>query len=206
MKQNMIGMMDLDINMDMSMKVTGFENDYYSTEMKFTHATIDMMAQGKTIKYDSNVKEEDMNPFAKGAHVKMKPLLESVMGFTYDKLGEVKETKVISGTASADAFKENSNGIMYPKEAVEVGTAWKESKTTGEGVKMNYEYKITAIDNDKVTIGISGTISEVGAGTLTGTAYIERKTGNVSNLTIDMNMDIMGQKMKQVLTMTTTKI
>ncbi|WP_348717480.1 DUF6263 family protein [Tenacibaculum sp. 190130A14a] len=206
MKQDLAGMMDLDIVMNMNMKINAIEGGLYNTEMKISHVTMNMTSQGNTMKYDSNDKEEDMNRFAKGAHSKMKPILTSSMEFTYDKLADVKDVKLISGTASIDSFKENSNTIVYPKEAVELGTSWKESKTTSQGVKLNYEYKVTSIDANKVVLTITGTISEIGTGDFNGKASVDRKTGNVSEMNVDMNMNVMGQKIKQNISMTTTKM
>jgi len=205
MNQVIGGAMEMNIGMDMSMDIKDVQNDLYLSEMSFTKMSMDMIAEGKTMNYTSDMKEEEMTPFAKGAHSQMKTLLETIVSFKYNKFGEVKETKIVSGTGDTSSFTENSNSIVYPKDPVKVGTEWKDTKKTSKGVDINYLYKVKEITSNKVLLDVTGTEGGNAKGDLKGTASIDRATGNIDKMDVVMDMDVMGQKMKSNIKMTTEK-
>jgi len=204
--QDMGELMKMGINMEMSMETKEVRNNIFTIETKFTNTSMTMASQGQTMSYDSNQKEEDMNPFAKGAHTKMKPLLETLISFDYDALGNIKDSKVISGTTNIDVFKENSSSLIYPEAPVSIGTTWENTRTSVEGAKMNYVYKVTSIDTEKVGFDVTGTISEIGTGTISGKGFINKKYGNIKEMDIEVKMNVMGQQVTSKIKLTTEKI
>ncbi|CAL2081612.1 conserved exported protein of unknown function [Tenacibaculum sp. 190524A02b] len=207
MKMNQVveGAMEMNIGMNMEMDIKDVQDGVYSSEMSFKNTSIDMIMAGQTMSYNSDMKEEEMDPFAKGAHGQMKTLLETVAMFKYNEFGEITETKIISGSGDVSKFKENNNSIVYPKEAVTVGMEWKDSKTTSEGVNTNFVYKVTSIKKDKVLLDVTGTVGGIAKGDIKGTATIDRATGTIDIMDILMNMDIMEKKMKSNIKITTEK-
>lgn len=202
--QKMGTMMDMNITMDMSFDISTVTKEGYTSDVVFDQVLMNMEMNGQKMKYDSKTKEAEMDPFSKGVHTKMQPLLDTSILFEYDKLGNISKTEIISGKADITQFKDNMNSIIYPEEAISVGSEWNGKQKTKEGVEINYTYKVTAIKADKITFDISGTIAAM-EGDVSGNGIIDRKTGNMDEMNIIMNMSVQGQSIASNIKMTCTK-
>lgn len=204
LNQNMGEMMKMDMSMYMNLKVTDVKDDNIVTQATFSHVTMNMESMGQKMGYDSNTKESEMDPFALGAHSEMKKLLESVLIIENDKLGNVKNTELKSGMADISAFKDNMSGMVYPKEAVEVGTKWTAIKEQ-QGMNLESTYEVVSITDDTVELEITGKITGASKGTLDGKSSIEKDTGNLSKSEINMSFSIEGQDVKSKIIITSEK-
>lgn len=205
MEQDM-GMMQMTMNMNMQTDVTDASEDAIETKNKFVKITMEMNAMGEKMKYDSDDKEEDMDEFGKGMHSKMKDLKDVEIAMTYDKLGNIKAKDLKDGQeAVANLFKENSSSFVLPKEAVKVGSSWtfqKESK----GMTNKYKYTVKEIKEDTVLIDVTGEVTGEGEGTSKGTGVIERATGLLLNMELDMDMKVKGMDVEGKIKFTTEKL
>lgn len=204
-KQNMGELMNMDINMKMDLKITDVVDYGYITEASFKNVKMDMNAMGQNMKYDSDMKESEMDAFAKGAHLEMKELLKTLIAFQYDKLGKILKAKIITGKGNVKDFEESMNSMVLPEEPVVIGSIWKTSKSTKSGEKLDYIYEVTEINPDDVIVKVSGSVSGE-ENTISGKGIIDRKTGNMSNLDMDLIIKVKGQKINSKVVMTTTKI
>lgn len=204
MKQDM-GIAKTDMMMDMVTNVKDIVNNIYKLEMSFDKAVMDVSQMGISIQYDSSMKEEEMNPKAKAMHNRMKPMFEMIIGMDATKLGKLSNVKFIKGQGDIEQVMQNSNSIIFPEEAVKVGSTWKQDASTN-GMKLVYNYTVTKITTDTVSLKIDGSVSELATGTITGNSEIDRKTGVPTNTTMTMDLDMMGQKMKTDMNVTMKKI
>lgn len=205
MKQDM-GIMKMDMKMHLKTDVITVNNGAFNTKNQFVKIAMDMEAQGQEIHYDSDAKEEEMDDLAKGMHAEMKPLKETIILITYDALGNVTESKIEEGKSNIEAFKENMTSFVLPKQEVSVGSTWNNEKTSTKGVKMEYIYKVTAIKEKEVLLDVSGKISELATGNITGTAVLDRETGTLSNMELKLNMEMMGMSVKSEITTIVEKL
>lgn len=207
MDQNMGGgMVTMNMKMHMKISVKDIVNDIYDTEMKFTKVAINMNQGGMSMGFDTDTKDEDLDAQQKMMKSQMAPMMGMLIGAKYNNLGKIIEMKILEGAgAGMDEFKNASNSIEYPKEAVKVGTTWSEKKDN-QGMKMNYTYKVSSITKEIVTLDVSGKVSGTGEGTLTGKMNIDRVTGLYKDSNIDMTMKVMGQDVKAKVTYTSEEI
>lgn len=189
---------------NMSFDISKVTKESYTSNVSFNHVLMNMEMNGQKMKYDSKTKEAKMDAFAKGTHTKMQPMLDASILFEYDTLGNIINSKVISGKANVTQFKNNMNSIIFPKEAIGVGGEWSGKQKTKEGIEVEYTYKITAIKAEKITFDISGTIAAM-EGTVSGKGIIDKKTGNMDKMSLLLNMSLQGQNIASTIKMTCTK-
>lgn len=204
MKQNMGEMMKIDMTMTMDLNVTDVKEDAIVSEATFSHVKMNMESMGQKMDYDSNTEESELSPFGQGMHVEMKKLLETVVTIENDKLGNVTKTDIKSGLADVSSFKDNMNSMKYPKEAIEVGYKWTETKQR-EGMNIESTYEVASITDDSVELKVTGNVSGSAKGTLDGKSSIERATGNVSKSEVNMALTLEGQNFETSVIVTSTK-
>ncbi len=194
MKQNMgEGAMIMDMAMEMPMEVIDVNDGVYSSEIGFKSIKMYMEQAGMKVSYDSNLKEEDLDETAKMMSTQMKPMLETVLSSKTNIYGEVLEMKMLEGTGNADQFTSQAESVVYPKEAVTVGYSWTAEKDNN-GMKINSTYTVKSINDKEVVIDVKGDISGSSTGSLTGAMNIDKVSGVPTLSTIDMNFEMMGQK------------
>lgn len=203
MTQDMGDLMKMEIGMDMTIEVTDLKNGNTISEAQFSRATMAMDYLGQSMEYDSNMEESEMDEFGKGAHAEMKKLLESVMLIENDNLGNVIKTEIKSGNADISAFKDNMSGMIYPEEAVGVGSTWTATKQQ-QDMRIESTYEVVAITDDTVTVKITGEMIGV-EGTLKGQSFIDRATGNVTKSEVAMTFEVEGQTVESNVVLTSTK-
>ncbi|MFD1615582.1 DUF6263 family protein [Gelatiniphilus marinus] len=205
MKQNMgNGNMTMNMTMEMPMKVISVKDGIYSAEMSFKSIKMDMEQAGNKINYDSNIKETNLDETAKMMSSQMQPILETVLLTKTNMYGEVLEMKMIKGSGNVNQFTSQTESVVYPKEAVTVGYSWVSEKDNN-GMKIKNTYTVKSIDNKVVVLNLSGDITGMSKGNLSGSMNIDRASGVPMLSTVNMNIEVMGQKLDTEMVMTMKK-
>ena len=134
-------------NVDMEMSVLSKEGNVYTSEMKISKMTMDMMQGGMQMSYDSTKKDEELDEMGKMMKAQISPMLKVVITSKTNDLGKVLETKVEPNMPNVEQFSNQS--VAYPEKAVKVGDTWNEEKEA-QGMKTAVEYKVTKITKTTV--------------------------------------------------------
>ena len=204
MSQEMGTVMSMGMNIDMNMKVVDVTGDTNITEMTFTKMTMDMLQGGKVMSFDSTKSDEELDDTGKMMKDQMSPMLEAVLTAKGNDLGEVIEVTAEPNVPGMTDFANQSN-VIYPKEALKVGSTWAFQKNE-KGMVLDFVYKVTSILKDKVGLEITGKSSGMATGDITGTMNIDRKSGVPLNSNIDMALSVQGQEMNSKVSMTMIKL
>lgn len=187
------GMVKMNMFMQMLIDVKSVNDKVYDSEISFQRVTMNMNQGGIEVSYDSDEKEEDMDPSAKQMHLQMKPMLETVLSSKTNDLGKLIEMKVIEGSGDVSQFTNQAQSVTYPEEKISVGYTWKDEKNNN-GMDIKSSYTVRSIDKNIVILDVDGTISGMAEGTLNGDMQIDRSTGNPTESNLQMDMTVMGQK------------
>ena len=204
MSQEMGTVMSMGMNIDMNMKVVDVTGDTNITEMTFTKMTMDMLQGGNVMSFDSTKSDEELDDTGKMMKDQMSPMLEAVLTAKGNDLGEVIEVTAEPNVPGMTDFANQSN-VIYPKEALKVGSTWAFQKNE-KGMVLDFVYKVTSILKDKVGLEITGKSSGMATGDITGTMDIDRKSGVPLNSNIDMALSVQGQEMNSKVSMTMIKL
>ena len=204
MSQNMGGIMAMNMGIDMSIKITDVKEDVYESEMKFSKFTMDMIQGEKTMSFDSSKSDEDLDDESKMMKQQMGPILEALIYAKGNNLGEVLEIKVEPNIPNIKDIANQSSSVVYPKEAIQKGSSWKMTRED-KGMKMDFIYTVNSITKESVMLDISGTVSGLATGKISGKMNVDKLTGIPVESTIDMDMLASGQELKTKVTMNMTK-
>jgi hypothetical protein len=204
MSQEMGTVMSMGMNIDMNLKVVDVTGDTNITEMTFTKMTMDMLQGGNVMSFDSTKSDEELDDTGKMMKDQMSPMLEAVLTAKGNDLGEVIEVTAAPNVPGMTDFANQSN-VIYPKEALKVGSTWAFQKNE-KGMVLDFVYKVTSILKDKVGLEITGKSSGMATGDITGTMDIDRKSGVPLNSNIDMALSVQGQEMNSKVSMTMIKL
>ncbi|TXD54443.1 MULTISPECIES: DUF6263 family protein [unclassified Polaribacter] len=205
MSQEMGAMMSMGMTIDMNIKVTDVQEQTYDSEMKFTNMTMDMLQAGNAISYDSSKSDEELDEGGKMMKTQMGPMLEAVIFAKGNNLGEITEARVEPSVMGMEDIAKQSSNIVYPTEAIKVGSSWTSVKEE-KGMKLNYIYTVKSISEDTVILDLSGDVTGIASGKITGSMDIERASGIPVNSLIDMDLVVSGQEMKSKVTMVMSKM
>lgn len=189
-------------NVDMEMSILGKEGGVYTSEMKISKMTMDMMQGGMQMSYDSTKKDDELDEMGKMMKAQISPMLQMVITTKMNNLGKILETKVVPNMPNAEQF--SSQSVSYPEKAVKVGDTWNDEKDA-QGMKTAVEYKVTKITKDIVVLSTTGKVSGAGTGTVNGTLEIDRKSGMPLKSLVKSTINAGGQEMKVDIEMTMTK-
>ena len=92
---------------DMEMSITGKEKNVYTSEMRISKMTMDMMQGGMQMSYDSTQKDEDLDEMGKMMKSQISPMLKVVITSKTNELGKILETKVEPDLPNANQSREN---------------------------------------------------------------------------------------------------
>ena len=104
-----------------------------------------------------------------------------------------------------DQFTKQAKGIKYPKEKGAVGSSW-EDATNQQGMEVKTIYTVSKIENGKVYIDVSGTVSGIGEGDVRGELIVDIEMGIQDIANIEMSLKANGMEMNIVTKSRTTKI
>lgn len=204
-KQDMGLLGGMNMTMTMSMSVNEVKEETFKTESKITRVVIDMMQGGQTMKFDSSMKEEDLDQIGQIMKSQFDPMMKVSILATVSNLGENIETKIEPVIPGTEELGKESNSISYPKEKVSVGSTWS-TENENQGIKIKTTYKVVKIEKGAVYLEITGTLSGISNGTLLGKTEIDIKTGVQKSGEIEMTMTDNETTVKSSTKTTITKV
>jgi hypothetical protein len=204
-KQDMGAQGGVDLTMTMNMIVEEVNEDNYKTESKIAAIVMDMAQGINFMSYDSSKKAEDLDEAGKMMKGQFDPMMKAVIYTTISKLGENVETKIEPSIPGMDQMASESGAIRYPEEKVSVGSSWT-SEDEKQGMKLATTYKVAKIENGTVYLEISGTVSGLGKGTITGNAEVDIETGVQKIADVKTKISINGMEMSVSSKMITKKV
>lgn len=204
MSQDMGTMMSMDMKIQMTQEIKSVTESEYVADMKITKMVMDMNQSGIDVNYDSSMSDDELSESGKIMKAQVGPMLQVVITSKGNNLGEILSTAVEPNIPGASDFADQSSSVVYPKEAVSVGSSWTMSKEDN-GMKMDFVYTVKSITNKVVTVDVSGTVTGAAEGTIKGHMGIDSKSGVPMISSIDMDMTVQGQAMKSTVIITMTK-
>ena len=204
MTQKMDTIMSMQMSINMDIKVLEVKDDVYESEMKFTKMTMDMSQGGNEMNFDSSKSDDELDDMGKMMKTQMSPMLNAVIFVKGNSLGEVLEAKVTPNVPGVEDIANQSSNVIYPKEAIKVGSTWTMSKNQ-KGMKMDFIYTVKSIEKETVILDLSGEVTGVAAGEISGSMNIETNSGIPTDTKINMDLDINGQKLKSEIAMIMAK-
>jgi hypothetical protein len=163
-----------------------------------------MLQGGQVMSFDSTKSDEELDDTGKMMKAQMGPMLSALIYAKGNNLGEMLEVKVEPSIPGVEDMAKQSSNVVYPTEAVSVGSTWTMTKEE-KGMKMDFLYTVKSISSDKVVLDLSGDVSGMATGKISGNMNIDKASGIPENSTIDMNMSVSGQELKSKITMTMVK-
>ena len=193
--QEMGAMMSMEMSMDMEMEVTAVENENYDTKTKFTNMSMEMLQGGNLMTFDSSKSDDELDAAGKMMKSQMGPMLEAVIYSKVTTLGEASVVSIEPMIQGVEDIASQSSAVVYPKEAVKVGSTWTMSKEE-RGMKMDFLYTVQSISKENVLVDVSGEVSGMGSGKITGNVTIDRVSGIPIKSLVEMNLSVAEQKLK----------
>jgi|TARA_B110000971_G_C20003420_1_gene497953 hypothetical protein len=203
--QNMGAQGGVDMKMSMDMVVTSNDGAFITTESKIKSIQMNMLQGGMVMSYDSSMKEEDLDEMGKMMKQQFDPMMKSVIISQMNSEGKILETKVEPANPAMDQLSKQAKGVKYPKEEVSVGTSWSD-ETNEQGMSVQTTYTVAKIENGKVYIDITGVVTGMGEGEVTGNLLIDIETGIQDTANLEMAISASGVDMKISTKTTTTKL
>ncbi|WP_159950546.1 DUF6263 family protein [Polaribacter septentrionalilitoris] len=204
LNQEMGALMASDMNFVMSQKIIATDTDTFDSEMKIEKIVMQIVQSGTEVNYDSSKSDDELDATGKMMKSQMGPMMQALITMKSNNLGEVIETKVEPNVAGLEDMSNQSNNIVYPKKPISVGSSWDMTKTE-KGMEMKFTYTVKSITSDLVVLEITGTVSGLGKGTISGKMNIDKDSGVLNSSNIDMDMTVSGQKLLTKVTATMTK-
>lgn len=193
--QEMGAMMSMEMSMDMEMEVTAVKNENYDTKTKFTKMSMEMLQGGNLMSFDSSKSDDELDATGKMMKSQMGPMLEAVIYSNVTTLGEASVVSIEPMIPGVEDIASQSSIVVYPKEAVKVGSTWTMSKEE-KGMKMDFLYTVQSILKENVLVDVSGEVSGMGSGKITGNIKINRASGIPIKSLIEMNLSVAEQQLK----------
>lgn len=204
MSQEMGTMMSMGMSIDMGMKIIDAKGENYESEMKFTKISMDMLQGGNIISFDSSKSDDELDEAGKMMKTQMGPMLEAVVLSKGNNLGEITEAVIEPNVPGMEDIANQSSNVVYPKEAVKVGSTWTMSKDE-KGMKMDFLYTVTSILKETILLDLSGDVSGMADGKITGNIKIDRTSGIPLETLMNMNLSVNGQELTSKVSVTTRK-
>ena len=204
MSQEMGTMMSMGMSIDMGMKIIDAKGENYESEMKFTKISMDMLQGGNIISFDSSKSDDELDEAGKMMKTQMGPMLEAVVLTKGNNLGEITEAVVEPNVPGMEDIANQSSNVVYPKEAVKVGSTWTMSKDE-KGMKMDFLYTVSSILKETILLDLSGDVSGMADGKITGNIKIDRTSGIPLETLMNMNLSVNGQELTSKVSVTTRK-
>jgi len=146
-----------------------------------------MMQGGMAMSYDSNKKDEELDQMGQMLKSQFDPMMNSIIYNSYDKLGNITETKVEPSVPGMNQLTEGSGSVIYPNEKISVGSSWSSNKGN-QGMKTTTTYTVSQIKDGIVYLDITGNVSgaEGVDGAVKGSSEIEVSTGLAKKTSIEV--------------------
>lgn len=204
-KQGMGAQGGVNMKMNMGMIVSEVSGDNVKTESKILSVALDMMQGGMAMSYDSNKKDEELDQMGQMLKSQFDPMMSSIIYNSYDKLGNITETKVEPSVPGMNQLTEASGSVIYPNEKISVGSSWSSNKDN-QGMKTTTTYTVSQIKDGIVYLDITGNVSGVAAsGSVKGSSEIEVSTGLAKKTSIEVAISNQGMDITINSNITMTK-
>lgn len=202
-KQGMGAQGGVNMKMNMGVIVSEVSGDNVKTESKILSVALDMMQGGMAMSYDSNKKDEELDQMGQMLKSQFDPMMNSIIYNSYDKLGNITETKVEPSVPGMNQLTEGSGSVIYPNEKISVGSSWSSNKDN-QGMKTTTTYTVSQIKDGIVYLDITGNVSGAEGidGAVKGSSEIEVSTGLAKKTSIEVA--ILNQGMDIIATTNTT--
>jgi hypothetical protein len=205
-KQGMGAQGGVNMKMNMGMIVSEVSGDNVKTESKILSVALDMMQGGMAMSYDSNKKDEELDQMGQMLKSQFDPMMSSIIYNSYDKLGNITETKVEPSVPGMNQLTEGSGSVIYPNEKISVGSSWSSNKDN-QGMKTTTTYTVSQIKDGIVYLDITGNVSgaEGVDGAVKGSSEIEVSTGLAKKTSIEIAISNQGMDITINSNITMTK-
>ena len=204
-KQGMGAQGGVNMKMNMGMIVSEVSGGNVKTESKILSVALDMMQGGMAMSYDSNKKDEELDQMGQMLKSQFDPMMNSIIYNSYDKLGNITETKVEPSVPGMNQLTEASGSVIYPNEKISVGSSWSSNKDN-QGMKTTTTYTVSQIKDGIVYLDITGNVSGAAAsGSVKGSSEIEVSTGLAKKTSIEVAISNQGMDITINSNITMTK-
>ena len=205
-KQGMGAQGGVNMKMNMGVIVSEVSGDNVKTESKILSVALDMMQGGMAMSYDSNKKDEELDQMGQMLKSQFDPMMNSIIYNSYDKLGNITETKVEPSVPGMNQLTEGSGSVIYPNEKISVGSSWSSNKDN-QGMKTTTTYTVSQIKDGIVYLDITGNVSgaEGVDGAVKGSSEIEVSTGLAKKTSIEVAISNQGMDVTINSNITMTK-
>jgi hypothetical protein len=202
--QNMGAKGGLDMKMSMDMIVTSKDGDMLTTESRIKWINMNMLQGGMAMSYDSSMKEEDLDQTGKMMKQQFDPMMKSIIIAKMNTEGKILETKAEQSNPAMDQLTKQTKGVKYPNNEVTVGTSWSD-ESSQQGMNVTSILAVSKIENGKVYINITGSVTGMGEGDIKGDLVVDIETGIQEIENLEMAINFGGADMKISTKMTTMK-
>lgn len=203
--QNMGAAGGVDMKIKMNMSVTEKDRDNFTAESKISTVKMNMLQGGMMMNFDSTKKEEDLDETEKMVKQQFDPMLKALIVTKMSNRGESLDVKVEPMTPGMEDFAKQSGGIQYPEEKVSVGSTWS-TEVNQKGMKVNTKYTVTKISDGKVYLDVTGDVTGMGTGKLTGAVVIDAVTGMQDSANTEIKVSANGAEVTVSVKVKTTKL
>jgi len=204
-KQGMGAQGGVNMKINMGVIVSEVSGDNVKTESKILSVAVDMMQGGMAMSYDSNKKDEELDQMGQMLKSQFDPMMNSIIYNSYDKLGNITETKVEPSVPGMNQLTEGSGSVIYPNEKISVGSSWSSNKDN-QGMKTTTTYTVSQIKDGVVYLDITGNVSGAAAsGSVKGSSEIEVSTGFAKKTSIEVVISNQGMDITINSNITMTK-
>lgn len=205
MKQDMGAAGGMNMNFTMDYDVSSVSSDGFVSETRVKTIKMDMLQGGNVMSYDSTKSDDELDMMGKQMKGQFAPFFDAVIYTSTTKMGKITSTEIKPDTPALNQFKDQSSSIEYPKDKVKVGSSWTDEKDN-QGMKMKTIYTVSKITKDKVLIDVTGDVSGMGTGKITGKVVVDKTTGIANSTDINVNVSAGGVEVKISTKMTMKKI
>ena len=203
--QNMGAAGGMDMKIKMNMSIIKKEGDSFTAASKISTIKMNMLQGGRIMDFDSTKKEEDLDETGKMFKQQFDPMLKALITTKVTNRGEATDIKVEPMAPGMEEFLKQSSSIKYPEEKVSVGSSWS-TELNQQGMKIVTKYTVSKIIEGKVYLDVTGDVSGMGAGKVTGAIVIDATTGVQDTANTEVKVSANGAEVIITAKVKTTKI
>lgn len=153
-------------------------------ETRINQIAVDIIQGKKTLSYDSNTKEENLNEQGKELKKQFQPMMEAVISQVVNRYGQIVHSKVEPKVPGMDNFNEPTE---YPEEPVKVGSTWSSEVSDDDSGTINMKYKVDKITDTTLFASITGSVSDVPGSTVEGSLEVDILSGNPNKVEVTIS-------------------
>jgi hypothetical protein len=194
------GGLSMEMKSKVDVEVTAKDADVYTYNMNYKSIQMNMEAGGMEIKYDSE--SEKQEGMAQAIHQQMKEFLGKPMVMKMSDRGLVSDLTLPGKMDAKQMGDVGSISIPLPEGPVGEGDSWTAVKPMEGLGNMNMKMTVNKITTNDVVIDTNGDMTDSNGakiGSFTGKYSLDRDSGLTKDGTMNMDMEVGGQKIKMKL-------